>query len=101
MRKRSFLLLSCAPLLLTGCGMLRNIEQWKCDNWGMCHFGTSPSQSYVPAWESSDLPPVYAPAPVYGESDATMLLPDPLPEPMSTQPGGYEDGNPDCVNCAR
>lgn len=32
----------------TGCGTLRSIEQWKCDNWGMCMFGVQPSGS-VPA----------------------------------------------------
>jgi hypothetical protein len=26
-----------------GCGAVRNLEQWKCDRWGMCHFGIQPS----------------------------------------------------------
>jgi hypothetical protein len=28
--------LSCS----CGCSAFRNVEQWKCDHWGMCHFGT-------------------------------------------------------------
>ncbi len=37
------------PLLLfavlsgSGCKTVRNIEQWKCDNWGLCHFGIKPT----------------------------------------------------------
>ena len=34
-----------------GCRMIRGVEQWKCDNLGMCYFGTSPSggpQAYAP-----------------------------------------------------
>jgi hypothetical protein len=26
-----------------GCSTLRSVEQWKCDHWGMCHFGTTPT----------------------------------------------------------
>ena len=26
-----------------GCSVFRGVEQWKCDNLGMCHFGTQPS----------------------------------------------------------
>ena len=28
-----------------GCSTLRNVEQWKCDHWGMCHFGVQPTAS--------------------------------------------------------
>lgn len=37
------------PMLLaamvgsSGCKTIRGIEQWKCDNWGLCHFGIKPS----------------------------------------------------------
>ena len=27
----------------TGCKTIRNVEQWKCDHWGLCHFGIKPS----------------------------------------------------------
>ncbi|MEZ6092169.1 MAG: hypothetical protein R3C05_30045 [Pirellulaceae bacterium] len=35
-------------LLLSGCGVMRGIEQWKCDTWGMCHFGIRPSAAAPP-----------------------------------------------------
>lgn len=41
-----------------GCGTLRNVEQWKCDNWGCCHFGTKPQYPVIIA--PSPIPP-YAP----------------------------------------
>lgn len=33
---------------LTGCGAFRGIEQWKCDNWGMCHFAPNRPGVYSP-----------------------------------------------------
>jgi hypothetical protein len=33
----------------SGCGILRNIEQWKCDHWGMCHFGVEPTPAPISA----------------------------------------------------
>jgi hypothetical protein len=39
-----FGLFSCS----SGCGTMRGVEQWKCDNWGMCHFGTQPSAALPP-----------------------------------------------------
>jgi hypothetical protein len=26
-----------------GCHITRSVEQWKCDRFGMCHFGITPS----------------------------------------------------------
>ena len=48
-----------ATICLPGCGMLRSIEQWKCDHLGMCHFGTQPSSQpvYVPVAPAPALPP--------------------------------------------
>jgi hypothetical protein len=38
-----------------GCQQVRNIEQWKCDNLGMCHFGIRPTPTYpgVMGWNQS------------------------------------------------
>ena len=44
---RRLLLLASLGASSSGCMALRNIEQWKCDNWGMCNFGTKPSASTV------------------------------------------------------
>jgi hypothetical protein len=38
-----FLMLS-ACVSATGCKSIRNVEQWKCDNWGLCHFGIKPTR---------------------------------------------------------
>lgn len=46
MRTRTALLVCLAlvlPSLGTGCRMLCGIEQWKCDTFGTCGFGTQPS----------------------------------------------------------
>lgn len=40
-------LLSAGLTSVLGCSTFRSIEQWKCDNWGMCHFGIKPSQQMV------------------------------------------------------
>ncbi len=40
--------LSCTA----GCGVFRSIEQWKCDNMGMCHFGTKPTYFVTPPVEA-------------------------------------------------
>jgi len=37
------ILLILATVTCNGCRIGRGIEQWKCDNLGMCHFGTTPS----------------------------------------------------------
>ncbi|TWU31360.1 hypothetical protein Poly41_62290 [Novipirellula artificiosorum] len=44
MQQLKYTLASLLLLSATGCGTIRGMEQWKCDNWGMCHFGTQPSQ---------------------------------------------------------
>lgn len=31
-----------------GCSMFRSVEQWKCDNLGICQFGTQPTQPLTP-----------------------------------------------------
>jgi len=54
MRASITTLLVSSCCLLTGCGALRSIEQWKCDKLGMCHFGVTPSQAN---WESPIAPP--------------------------------------------
>lgn len=88
---RAFVQLSFAVAALcavSGCGIIRGIEQWKCDNWGMCHFGIQPS---VPA--SGGCGPnaaTYPPA---------MLLPPPaaphLPAPSQLDPYQQQPYLPD------
>lgn len=46
-----------ATVGLCGCSLFRDVEQWKCDNWGMCHFGTRPSGAFPPV----DVPTFEAP----------------------------------------
>jgi hypothetical protein len=43
------LVLSASLLSTCGCSTFRNVEQWKCDNLGMCHFGIRPSVEAPPA----------------------------------------------------
>jgi hypothetical protein len=42
---RSWMLLIGAALMisLSGCEAMRGVEQWKCDNLGLCCFGIRPS----------------------------------------------------------
>ncbi|MGV3486780.1 MAG: hypothetical protein ACO1RT_20360 [Planctomycetaceae bacterium] len=94
MHRSFFALLSSAAVLLTGCGALRNIEQWKCDHLGMCHFGTTPSLSFPRPWESD----VYSPVPVYGET-GDAIISSPLPVDPSMHPH-LEDGQP-CEHCRK
>lgn len=86
MRKLSLLILCTTPLFLTGCGALRNIEQWKCDNMGMCHFGITPSMPSAQPWESG----VYPPASAYDGSQGVMLQPEP-----------HAHGGQSCENCRK
>jgi hypothetical protein len=64
--------------VIPGCGIVRSIEQWKCDNWGMCHFGIQPSNPG---------PNCCGPSPACGPSEcgSTQFLPPPgapeLPQP--------------------
>lgn len=68
MRKSFCGLLAIAPLCLTGCGVMRSIEQWKCDRLGMCHFGTTPSQPPMSP------PSAYCPpSPAYGQPDTVHM----------------------------
>jgi len=43
MRYAIKVLLFLATMTSAGCRIGRGIEQWKCDNLGMCHFGITPS----------------------------------------------------------
>ena len=99
-----------------GCGALRGIEQWKCDNWGMCHFGVTPSVSHgdiphgdIPHGEvvTEEAYPGGAP---HDPSGAVLL--HPLPSPPTSegfpapetgfhgpQPGLHGPANADCPTC--
>ena len=55
MRKAGFgIIVAVAITPMTGCGIFQAVEQWKCDNLGMCHFGTTPS---APGCNSCGPPP--------------------------------------------
>jgi hypothetical protein len=94
MRKLLLLLSSTAPLLLTGCGTVRNIEQWKCDHLGMCHFGITPSLPASAPWDSSIYPPMY------GQAGEAMIASPPLSE-MYTHPGAHGSGSHNCPHCPK
>ena len=65
---------------LTGCGVFRGIEQWKCDNWGMCHFAPGRPGVYSPM---SVQPTAGVPMGYYGAGVAT-----PVPYPQAGYPQG-------------
>jgi len=89
-------LLVLTPLLFTGCGVVRNIEQWKCDNFGMCHFGITPTQPYPQAWESGD----HLPGPMYDASVAPMMSGPLQPEPFHGEIP-FENNSQNCENCVK
>ena len=37
------ILILSAICLVSGCRTIRGVEQWKCDHWGLCHFGIKPT----------------------------------------------------------
>lgn len=92
---------------LSGCGMCRSVEQWKCDNWGMCHFAPNRPGVYSP----TSVQPSYGAPMGYGAPTSTavgptvgsvppgapMMMPTANPAGMST--GG--PGNPNCKDCNR
>ncbi|TVQ00879.1 MAG: hypothetical protein EA381_06585 [Planctomycetaceae bacterium] len=78
MRYFSVSVVMLATCLSAGCGVVRNIEQWKCDNLGMCHFGTTPSggMGVRPCEDGNCSPPMHygepvlsAPQPFSGQMD--------------------------------
>lgn len=93
--------------LLSGCGTCRSVEQWKCDNWGWCHFApnrpgvyspTSVQPSYgVPMGYGA--PMGYAAGPPVGSvpPSAPMGMPTAMPAGMPTG----ATGNPNCKDCNR
>lgn len=48
MRHALYVLSTILLLTVSGCGVVRHVEQWKCDNWGICHHGIQPSQPCPP-----------------------------------------------------
>lgn len=89
MRATLYSVVAVTTVLLSGCGFLRNIEQWKCDNMGMCHFGITPSVRYQQPWDSAAYPPDsgYNPA-------GNVILQEPSHE-------GLGMPAPPCENCQR
>ncbi|MCO8121803.1 hypothetical protein NHH03_08645 [Stieleria sp. TO1_6] len=72
MKRYQPILVLAFALCSTGCGAFRYMEQWKCDNFGMCHFGVQPTP-FTPPQQACPCPtpgyapaPSYAPAPQYG-----------------------------------
>ena len=55
LRARFLVLASLALTFSSGCQCVQQIEQWKCDNWGMCHFAPRRPGVYSPMV----LPPSY------------------------------------------
>jgi hypothetical protein len=91
MRNSLIILLALTPVTLTGCGFLRNVEQWKCDNLGMCHFGITPTVSHAHVWDSN----AQSPPPFYSDPGEVMMNP---PVPITEMPGTGLPGK-DCPNC--
>lgn len=87
MRAILFSLIAGATTFLSGCGFLRNIEQWKCDNMGMCHFGITPSVPHGQQWDPATYPPISGYNP--GEN---VILQDP-------SQSGIGMPNTNCENC--
>jgi len=85
----------------TGCGVFRGIEQWKCDNWGMCHFAPTRPGVYSPmaVQPSAGVPWGYptANAPMVGS-----VTPSGYPQGAMTTsvPSGISVGSPSGSNCA-
>ena len=72
-----------------GCSCLRSIEQWKCDNLGMCHFGTRPSNAFYPPYNPATYPPANAPLPPTAVQPALPGVAPPMfvsPTPMNVPP---------------
>ena len=63
LRGRILALTLLALSACTGCNSVRNFEQWKCDRYGMCHFGITPSAPSVPPAAVVTAPPDVAVAP--------------------------------------
>jgi hypothetical protein len=91
-------LLVTSSCLLTGCGALRSIEQWKCDNLGMCHFGVKPSQAN---WGSPVAPPASCSTPDCNNPGGAMLS-TPQPTDMHLLPSSDQFApQADCPDCVR
>ncbi|MCY3008408.1 MAG: hypothetical protein NTY42_01085 [Planctomycetota bacterium] len=68
---------------------MRSIEQWKCDNLGMCHFGTRPSNAFYPPYNPATYPPANAPLPPTAVQPALPGVAPPMfvgPTPMNVPP---------------
>ena len=99
--------------LLSGCGMCRSVEQWKCDNWGMCHFAPNRPGVYSPTsvQPSYGAPMGYGAPTSYGAPMGTAVgppvgsVPPGAPMAMPTaMPAGMPTGapgNPNCKDCNR
>ncbi|MEI8211243.1 MAG: hypothetical protein WCI02_03790 [Planctomycetota bacterium] len=97
-----------------GCGAIRSMEQWKCDNWGMCHFAPRKPGVYTPmAVQPGYAPPGYVP-PGYpnGNPAATSVMPPGYPGTAAPLPSanvpayGYSapsprPANPNCQSCSQ
>jgi hypothetical protein len=91
-----------------GCATVRSIEQWKCDNWGMCHFATQRPATYSPMAVQPGYAPVPAappaPAMMYGQPAYTGA-----PAAYAGVPSGYPTapaptmvpGTSNCSSCQK
>ncbi|MFN6131277.1 MAG: hypothetical protein ACK5AC_17900 [Planctomycetota bacterium] len=71
-------LASVAIVALPGCQCMQQMERWKCDNWGMCHFAQPRPGVYSPMV----LPPSYGVPPTSYGVPPTGLAAVPTANPV-------------------
>jgi hypothetical protein len=101
----------------SGCQCMQQMEQWKCDNWGMCHFAQQRPGVYSPMV----LPPSYgvpptglAPVPTGAVYPASGMVPasspaatyaapaaNPYPAATGAPYGGTVIPNSNCRECQK
>ena len=99
MRFPNQLLLIAVLLSFCGCRVFRNIEQWKCDNMGMCHFGITPTaQSMAPpaSIPFQNPPVIYQSAPM---GNSVQVFPQ--SSPMVPQTVGVPANSSNCAQCQK
>jgi hypothetical protein len=93
-----FLLLALS-LQVCGCSVVRNIEQWKCDKMGMCHFGITPTAQPIAPLNS--IPYQYPPINYSSEPSGNSLQVYPQSSPVYSQSHGVPANNSNCAQCQK
>jgi len=86
-------------LQVCGCSVCRNIEQWKCDNMGMCHFGITPTAKSIAPLAS--IPYQYPPATYPPEPLGNSLQVYPQHSPVYSQSHGVPANDSNCAQCQK